>query len=263
MNESTYSPILTRPTMRRAKRIIAGIVVLAAVAAHPALAQTTDTIPPPDRWKFGSDLALTATSGNQSFAILTAGLQLKHLQVESYEFELDTQARYGRSEGEDIARKLQGSMKFDFHPEAVWSPFFFVQAEHDRFRSLSLRLQGGAGAKYTFWSEGDDEVSLSLAALYDRERLDDEPASERARWSWRGRLDKELATDLRFSNTTFYQPVWDRAADYLITSRTALSTRVTDHVALNITHLFERDSTPPEDVRKSDQTFTVGLRIEL
>src|SRR5690606_20494416 len=109
------------------------------------------------------------------FAILAAGIQVKHLQVEQYEFELDTQARYGRSDGEDIAKKLQGSVKFDFRPESRWSPFFFAQAEHDPFRSLSLRAQGGAGGKYTFWQEAESELSLSLAALYDRERLEDLP----------------------------------------------------------------------------------------
>lgn len=254
-----------RPSGRRRARSSAMAVAMAATlaTAGPLSAQAADSVPPPDRWKFGTDLALTATSGNQSFAILTAGAQLKHLQVERYELELDTQARYGRSEGEDIARRVQGSLKFDLHPEATWSPFFFVQAENDRFRSLSLRMQGGAGAKYTFWRDGNDEMSLSLAALYDRERLYDKPVTERGRQSWRGKVEKKLMDNLRFTNTTFYQPVWDKFDDNLISSRTTLSTRVSDHIALNITHVFERDSTPPEDVKATDQTFTVGLRIEL
>lgn len=236
-----------------------GLLIAGVLGVSAGHAQSSE----PDVWKFGADLALTATSGNQDFAIFTAGTQLKHLQVEKYEFEIDTQARYGRSDGTEIARKLQGSVKFDFHPEARWSPFFFMQAEHDPIRSLSLRTQGGAGAKYSFVNEDTAELSVSLAALYDREKIVDIPSSTAARWSWRGKAEREFSEKLRLANTTFYQPVWDRGSDYLLTSRTALTTRMTDHLSLSVTHLYERDSTPPADIRPSDQTITIGLRLEL
>lgn len=251
---------LHSPQIRRAAIGICGLLAAALLGATSAHAQDADT---PDVWNFGADLALTATSGNQDFVVFSAGTQLKHLQVEKYEFEIDTQARYGRSDGTEIARKLQGSVKFDLHPEARWSPFFFMQAEHDPIRSLSLRTQGGAGAKYTMVDDATAELSISVAALYDRERIVDTPAKTAARWSWRGKGEREFSDKLRLSNTTFYQPVWDRAGDYLLTTRTALTTRMTEHLSLSVTHLYERDSTPPVDIRPADQTFTVGLRLEL
>lgn len=253
----------TRSSGRSRLGFFCGLVLVGLLPVSPAHAQVADSVPAPDLWRFRTDLALTATSGNEDFAVFTAGVQLQHLQVEVYEFELDTQARYGRSDGEDIARKLQGSVKFDFHPEARWSPFFFLQAEHDPIRSLSLRTQGGAGAKYTFWQEAASEYSLSLAALYDREKLVDLPAATLGRWSWRAKVEQGLAERLRISNTTFYQPVWDRPGDYLVTVRTELTTKMTENLSLNVMHLYERDSTPPVDIQPSDMTLTVGLRLEL
>jgi hypothetical protein len=38
---------------------------------------------------------------------------------------------------------------------------------------------------------------------------------------------------------------------------------VSDAVALTISYIFERDSTPPPDVGRDDRLFTAGVSIDL
>ena len=55
-------------------------------------------------------------------------------------------SRYGRSEGELVARSHAGNLAFDFRPETRVSPFISMDGERDEFKRLDLRLSTGAGA---------------------------------------------------------------------------------------------------------------------
>ncbi|NIP78861.1 MAG: DUF481 domain-containing protein, partial [Gemmatimonadetes bacterium] len=139
---------------------------------------------------------------------------LTRLETSAYELSLDGRFRYGRSEGEDVAQNLQGTLTFDVWPEARWSPFLFATGEQDPFRKLDLRLNGGAGLKHTFWRDDWDEVSLSGAVLYSYENLEvadtlGDGITRMALWSWRVRGRRELSEGSRLEQVVFYQPAWN------------------------------------------------------
>lgn len=271
---------LNRPNLHLLRRstLVAAISVMCGTALHAqtpdTVPQTPDTVaqsvevvavpkpPPIDAWKFGVDLALSAATGNQSFVIMTTGGQLVRREIEQFSLELDGQVRYGRSGGEDIARRAQGGVKFDFLPKGSWSPFVFGRADHDGMRRLQLRLQSGAGAKYTFWRDPTATASISVAGLYDREKLESQDRSILARWSWRAKAEKTLGGTVKVQHTTLFQPGWGELHDYLLTAQTAVNTKLNEHVALTIAYSYERDSTPAENSGPDDQALNVGLRFE-
>ncbi len=246
-------------------------LLLAAIllsAGTPAVAQAPDTASP-DRWKFAADLALTSASGNENITVLTSSLNVVHLLESAYELELTARYRYGESRAAVVARNVKGNLKFDFRPEATVSPFLFGAAERDPFRRIDVRLDAGAGAKYTFARWPDGKASVSLAALYsyeDRAVAGVQPpvaAVERdARWSLRVRGAKQLSSGFTLEHTTFYQPVWDAGGDYLLNSETTARMVLRQWIAVTFAYTFERDSTPLPGVAADDRLVKAGVSLQ-
>lgn len=248
--------------MRRALRLLVhGALLLAA----PLAAQAEEQTPP--RWAFSFGLALNSSGGNERLTVGTAQTRLTRLQTDAFELALSARTRYGRSQGEEVARNVRAGINLDLFPEDRWSPFLFTTVEHDPFKRLDIRATGGFGAKRVFWKEGDwSDVSLSGAVLFSYETLaptDSEPGAvaRQFRWSWRFRARRRFGTGLELEHVTFYQPLLDRSVDFLAESRTAGRVAVTEHVSFAVAYLLEYDNAPPPDVRPEDWALTVGVEM--
>jgi hypothetical protein len=264
------------PPPRRATLLAAALVPLVLLAplspfsgiASPCAAQTPPAAPAapdtshPNVWDVSIDLSASGAHGNEQYLLLTSGFNVRRLQTTRYALQLDGQVRYGTHGGQTIARLYRGSLHYDITPDALWSPFVFVTGERDLFRKLELRAQAGAGAKYTVLRSPTGTASVSLAVLYSHEDVSGPaPTTRNARFSWRVKGDQTLASGVKLSNVTFYQPYWDRPGDYLISSVTSATSRITDHIALTVSYDFERNSVPPEGVLPDDQLLNAGLKL--
>lgn len=235
----------------------------------PAIAQESDTTEV-DRWMVSAELSYTDQSGNETLRLLTAGLNLSHLQQERYELDVALQSRYGEGEDRVIARNYYGSAAFDFRPEARWSPFLFADAEHDRFKRLDLRFSSGGGAKYTFYRPADEEskASVSLALLYSYENLSSTPEfppvdpTHSARWSLRAKGNQLLRPGVTLTHVSFFQPVVDEVADYLLRTETGIKASLTDRLALSVVYQTSRDNRAPPGVAADDRVFKTGVIID-
>lgn len=252
--------------MHRLTALLVPVVFFCRVTAPAAAQQPGDSMP--ERWDVSAEFSYTDQTGNRVLRLLTAGLNFSHLREEDFELDGTLEGRYGESEGEVVARSQRATLTFDLHPREVWSPFLFTQAERDEFKRLDLRFSGGAGAKYTLHRRPDGEASLSAALLLSHERFDQLPAdpaaanTTRARWSVRLRGSRQLRDGLTAQHTTFYQPVWDEVADYLLRSETGVKLLLMERLALSVEYQWDRDSDPPAEVRADDRLLKTGLIIE-
>jgi Protein of unknown function, DUF481 len=247
------------------------VVVVAVLALRPgAAAAQEEEESGRDRWKVSAEMSYTDQSGNRVLRLLTGGVKLSHLEQEDFRLEAALQSRYGKSEGEVVARNHYASVSFDLHPLQPWSPFLFADVQRDEFKRLDIRLSGGAGAKYTFYrpEDGSDEVSLSLAVLYSYEDIratetDPFPRQARlARWSLRARGSREIRPGITLQHVSFYQPVWDRMADYLLRTETEARVLLTERLALSVAYELNRTARPPEGVGPDDRLFRTGFIID-
>jgi hypothetical protein len=222
--------------------------------------------PEPERWSAEVGLSLNGSGGNERLTVITTDVALTHLETTDFELGFRGRARYGRSEGVEVARSVRGSLTGDFGPLRRWSPFVFAAAEHDRFRRVDLRLNSGAGLKRTFWRRGWSEVSLSGAMLYWYETLalPDVPGgavTHTARWSWRGRARRQVAEGTRVEQVVLFQPGWDRIEDYLLEAQATARVAVSQSLAVTSSFLYQRDSTPAPDVSPDDWSISIGLSV--
>lgn len=226
--------------------------------------------PEPERWKVAAELSYTDQTGNKVLRLLTSGLRVTHLQKDDFELDGSVQTRYGKSDGEVVARNHYASLAFDLHPEDTWSPFLFADAQRDELKRLDVRVSGGAGAKYAIYQppQGSDRVTLSLALLFSHERIrasEEDPfpsQSTLARWSLRLKGSRELRPGVTLEHISFYQPVWDQVADYLLRSNTEAKVLLTERLALSVGYQLTRTARPPTGVAPDDRLFKTGLIID-
>jgi hypothetical protein len=244
----------------------------AAGARRPATAAAAPAQKPSrNRWKVVIDAAFTGAAGNDQLTVMSSGLRATHLLQEIFELEAHTQARYGRNRGQEVARNLRGGLKFDLYPRADWTPFVFTTAEHDPFRRLNLRANGGGGVRHMLMRERNRNLSVSLAGLYSIESYQAgatlprnfDPRQHRARWSGRLRGQTQLLPTLRFDHTSLYLPVWNEMGDYLVESDSSVRARINERIGVTLSYGYQRDSTPRPEVRKNDHLVKAGVSIEL
>ena len=147
----------------RVASLFAALFLGATLSAHATAQQPQRT------WLTQIDLGLNSASGNSSLTTLLAGISLRRLETETIEFEISTNYRTGRSEGRTITDLFQAALKFDIAPQATWSPFLYASAERNPVRRLSVRANGGAGGKYTFWRTARGKASVSMASILNYE----------------------------------------------------------------------------------------------
>lgn len=249
-------------TIGRAAAVLAALFVPGA----PLAGQEAEE-PAPKRWDVTVDAGVNSSKGNTSLTVLSTGVGIKHLITDEFRLEWNGAVRYGESEGAVVARNLRSQISVDLNPEAAVSPFFYADLERDPFRRMRLRSDGGAGAKYTLWRRGSEELSISMAGLYSRQDFfpvaDGEltPSRTDARFSGRLRVRRNLG-DARIEHTSFYRPVYNHLDDYTYDATTRLSTKLNDYVSFAVTYLYKHNTTPPEGVGREDQSFQAGVTVQ-
>ena len=259
----------TRLHLRRftQRTVILPILTIGAAFVHADEVRAQGA---PDLWRSNVEFGFTGASGNTSFSILTAAASLTRLQQELYELDVSGRLRWGRSDGETIANDMQGTVKFDWHPQAIFSPFVFGTASRDVIRNVDARILAGGGAKWTFLQQPEaTKMSVSLALVIDHENYDLEPGSTAeevinvGRLSWRAKFDHEFESGATFQHITFWQPRVSDFGDYIVDVSNSLSTRLLSNLSLVITHSYLHEEIPPPGAFRDDQRLGVVLRVSL
>ncbi len=247
-------------------RLLIVLGVFFGAAASPGHPQDA-----PNLWRSQLELGFNGSSGNSSFGILRTGGSLSRIQTEVYEFEISALVRYGKSEDRVIADDVRSTIKLDWKPNADFSPFTYVSASRDRIRKLDAKVDGGLGAKWTFFhgAQARSKASLSLGGLLEYEdfRLEagstEEETQRTVRWSARFEFDHAFASGTSFQHVTFWQPQIDGFSDYVVEMSNSVSTRLTSKLSLAIQHEYLHDEIPPPGAEPNDQKFSVVLRVSL
>jgi len=180
-----------------------------------------------------------------------------------YELVAAVHGRYGRSNGELIAKHWDAKASFDATPQATLSLFSFVDIEQNPVRKLTVRARMGTGAKWLLMRKRDKvKTSLSAALLTAHEKHQvegEEPGTSTWRWSLRFKTDLAVASKIDLSAAWFFQPRIDAVADYLADGVVQVTQQLTERARLTFTFDYDHDSDPPNGVRESERRFLFGV----
>lgn len=250
--------------MRRHILLTACLALPVSLAAQAASSDTPDRA----QWTLGGELSLTELSGNRSLTLVTSGLNAKRLATDGATLEAQVAARYGTSNGDVATENYRVEFSARLRPVGRLSPSFRIAANRDPIKGLDFRLSLSAGATIDLLSAGDRELQLGVALLADREHRDLAAGSDLERRVTFTRFDLRLRTRIplreavTLEHQTVVQPVANRPADYLLTTRSSIQVFLTRQFALQTSYLLERDATPLPSVEfKDDRTLTVGVLV--
>jgi hypothetical protein len=164
------------------------------------------------------------------------------------------------------ARAPKLSLGLDYLPFARLSPFWFGTLESNLQQRLARRYDLGLGGKLTFIRTTAEELSLSLAFLFERTRpaaLDGVASTtSRQRWSWRIRVKRRLTSTLSASHVTFYQPTLAHPGTYTVDTVTELQDQLWASISLTATlrDRFDSEARLRSAPSNHDGQLLFGLR---
>lgn len=240
----------------------------AAVAAPVPTPQSRQ--PAPRRWKMGAEFSYTDQSGNKALSLFTGGFKFSHQDKQAFALDGELNSRYGKSEGEVVARNHFGAVNFSPRSTSLWAPSISLKAERDPFKRLDLRFSGGAGARFTPYrrERSSDNASLSLRLAYEYTNLRETPNSpereiqHRPRWTMEARGTQQLRPGITAQHQSSFEPSWGELANYLLRSQTGMKILLTKRLALSVEHQLSRTNRPPVGVEPDDRLFKTGIIID-
>jgi len=246
---------------RRALTVTA-LALGASGLAAPATAQTARS-----PWRFSTSLAIQDISGNKQLRILQSTIRVERQTPDRLILAFKLEGGYGKSGGEEKERRLSSSLRFDWTPRALVSPFVGVDWDYNRILRINARVSGGAGANVNLSTRDSVRVTLAIGVV--EEYLNTaargtSPGSitEDTRFHLRLSLARTLPSGVQAEFNVKYQPVVDRLADYLLRADGTLRMALTTRLRWETTYRWWRNSSPAQSVQKDDRALITGLAVQ-
>ena len=179
---------------------------------------------------------------------------------------------YGKQDQKVYDQSFTANLKFDFWQYDRWSPFVSATYLNNKFKGFEFQNKFLAGVKYRiYWNERCD-YSVSAAYVFDMTEYmnqdDDRLKPQVSRLSLRLKIKQKISDYVSIKHTTFYQPsLMDLGGfqsvkdDYIVTSITSLSTKLSKHLTFDLSFNYEYRSLVPEGVQNQDIITTGTLKL--
>ena len=155
----------------------------------------------------------------------------------------------------------------DITPDFAWE--VFAQLERNEFTRLSVRALAGGGVRWGLIEQPvNHELDLGLGAFYSVEKLDEQAGTtdggrdELARGNIYLVYKYKISDHARLSNTVYYQPAFEEASDYRLLDQFGLQVDLTDRLSLNVSIDVAKDNQPPQNIKKTDSSYTTSLAYQ-
>ncbi len=211
------------------------------------------------------DVSANGQSGNTDKLAINAGARLQWHGGAITNFAI-FRYNYGESGGMQDTNKLFSHARHIHQVTDVTAYEGFIQAERNTFARLSFRGLIGGGARFTLVETPHiKKVHLGLGGFFSRETLEKRAgltdAGSDNTWRVNTYLNyvQQLNGSVRVLSTTYYQPAVDDFGDFRLLEDAALSVKMTDSLSLNVSLDLAHDSQPPQDVKKTDTTYSTGI----
>jgi len=172
---------------------------------------------------------------------------------------------YGENRGRKDDNEMIASFTADLFYKNRWSPFILQYINYSFAKGIDLRSQSGGGVKYVPVQNEDHKTSISLALIYDYEKLADKPGNfdqENLRFSLRVRTKQNIIKDrLMFNLTAFYQPVVNNFSRSNFRVETGLTAPLIKGFSLLANYLYTFEDVVSVGRMRADNKLTFGLIV--
>lgn len=160
--------------------------------------------------------------------------------------------------------------RYQIMPSMTWE--LFLQHDRNQFRRLASRSLIGSGPRFRVLHGESQQLFLGVAPMYEVEEfeevstLSEEPLIEAKREQLRVSVSLsyslQLAPNLIFSNTGYWQPIARDPDKSRLLNDAALTIQVTEMLGFRLTATVTHDANPPAGVRKTDQSYKNAIVVK-
>jgi len=211
-------------------------------------------------WSNSAEVSLVNATGNSRAQTIKAADDFKNEWTKGL-LELDASA-LGSSDRDSVtAEQYEASEKLGWKLTEL---DYLLQKEawlKNRFAGIRTHVESTAGYGRKLINGSIHKLTAEIGSGYINEIRTDSSQSNYAT----GRVYAEylvaLSSTSHFSQNVEYLPKWEDAADYRLTTETALVASVITHVALKVSYEWKRVSRPPVGFGKDDTLTSAALMV--
>lgn len=214
------------------------------------------------RWSDQAEFSLVDTGGNTNVTTLSAKNLLKVNFADNFVGSWKVGALYAKSDGVRTAENYSTELRLDYLFTVRSYSFGFGGWLKDTFAGIDNRYYGGAGAGYKFL-DGPAHFLLGEAGLnYVKEDYTNDTESDYLQGRAFGQYTWAFTEKTRLSQSLEFLYDFSDSQNYWLGSVTAITTALTDSLALKASYEVKYDHQPvPETLRKTDTILTVALVV--
>ncbi|WP_282011919.1 DUF481 domain-containing protein [Nitrospina watsonii] len=214
----------------------------------------------PRRWSGNFFLGGSVQSGNVELTSISGGFEAER-NWENDRLSMRAIHNYSEQDGDITSRNTFGAFKLDhFFTENIYS-LISTELLKDEFKNLNLRAIIGAGIGYNLWRNTEKrnlEFEAGLTYFSEDLRVGEDERFLSARIA--SNFMYKFYENVKFENFFLAYPNVESPSEYRLRNQASVSTTLMGNWSLKLTHIFDYNSNPAEDVKKADQTFIFSLQ---
>jgi len=201
----------------------------------------------------------TLTFSGAAFGALTAGDHLAFARVS---------ADYGEAVGKTNISRWMAHARYNYRATELIALEALAQIQHDRFRRIGERDLYGAGLRFNFYNEPEIELFAGTTYLFEHEKILSQGTFGGEDNIWQrssnyAGINYRAGPTVDLSSVTYFQPRWDRPADFRILSESYVSFTITKILSARVSGSFWYENDPPGGVKTYDLEIKNTLTIKL
>lgn len=167
---------------------------------------------------------------------------------------------YAEDEDEVLSRNTFGELKYDHFFKDKLYGYIGAEVLNDKFKDLRLRTATGPGIGHQIWDNNVKSLLVEEGLVYVSEDMI-EGDDKREITARLGMDFKYKITDtVTFSDHFVIYPDIDHIDEYRLRNETVLLSSYGQNWSLRLSGIFERNSNPPDDIKKNDWMLVLGLQ---
>lgn len=237
--------------------LIRGLLWLALVTGSlgaQAVELMFTSSPSPERdspWSGSAELGLSAASGNSHTQNLNGQLKLSY-QLEDWENKFRLSTLQSREDGQSKANRSTAEVSTHYRIDERNYSFANGRLTHDAFSGYTYQASVAGGLGHQFWKAEQGHLSFEAGPGFRRSRLKNDLTNNNLIGFFKGDFVYKLTPNTRFEQELTMLGGKDNTE---IEAQTGLRVRMTDTLALKVSHTVQYNSDVPLN-KKSMDTFT-------
>jgi len=215
--------------------------------------------PAPVQWKGNITVGANSQSGNSQHTSVSVGAEASRKTRED-RFSLRFLYNYAEDEGEITIRNIYGALKYDYFFAKSFYGYLGIELLNDKFKDLQLRTAVGPGIGYQIWDDDIKSLLFEAGASYYSEDLKEGDDHSWVTGRLAGKVSYKIKDVVILSNQVIGYPSFRHMGRYQLRNEAAITSALSSTWALKVSNILERDSDPPDDVKKNDLYWILALQ---